>query len=258
MSYPASSGEAHTGTVLIFSLLLTISLESKKLKGINWFSLMIRGKEMSNSIFVALSIASFCRKKYLLSFSRIISKVFYKGVQQKGALLHCCGLSYVWLFVTPWTVAYWAPLSMGFSRREYWSGLPCPPPGDLPNIGIKPRSPALQRSHQGSPRILEWVAYPFSRASSWPRNRTRLILCLCCRQIFFFYVFFFPFIFISWRLITLQCCSGFCHTLTWISHGFTCIPHPDPPSHLPSTWSFWRILYQLSYPGSPLTLLVGM
>ena len=45
--------------------------------------------------------------------------------------------------------------------------------------------------------------------------------------------FFFPFIFISWRLITLQYCSGFCHTLTWISHGFTCIPHPYPPSHLP-------------------------
>ena len=44
---------------------------------------------------------------------------------------------------------------------------------------------------------------------------------------------FFPFIFISWRLITLQYCSGFCHTLTWISHGFTCIPHPDPFSHLP-------------------------
>ena len=40
---------------------------------------------------------------------------------------------------------------------------------------------------------------------------------------------FFPFIFISWRLITLHYCSGFCHTLTWISHGFTCVPHPDPP-----------------------------
>ena len=46
-------------------------------------------------------------------------------------------------------------------------------------------------------------------------------------------VFFFSFIFISWRLITSQHCSGFCHTLTWISHGVTCIPHPDPPSHLP-------------------------
>ena len=45
--------------------------------------------------------------------------------------------------------------------------------------------------------------------------------------------FFFSFIFISWRLITSQHCSGFCHTLTWISHGVTCIPHPEPPSHLP-------------------------
>ena len=44
---------------------------------------------------------------------------------------------------------------------------------------------------------------------------------------------FFSFIFISWRLITLQYCSGFCHTLTWINHGFTCIPHPDHLSHLP-------------------------
>ena len=49
----------------------------------------------------------------------------------------------------------------------------------------------------------------------------------------FFLSFFFSFIFISWRLITLQYCSGFCHTLTWISHGFTCVPHPDPPSCLP-------------------------
>ena len=46
------------------------------------------------------------------------------------------------------------------------------------------------------------------------------------------FIYFFPFIFISWRLITLQYCSGFCHTLTWISHGFTCIPHPNTPSHL--------------------------
>ena len=47
-------------------------------------------------------------------------------------------------FWTLWAVARQAPLSMGFSRQEYWSGLPCPSPGDLPNPGIKPRSPALQ------------------------------------------------------------------------------------------------------------------
>ena len=44
----------------------------------------------------------------------------------------------VWFFSTLWTVACQPPVSMGFSRQEYWSGLPCPPPGDLPDLGIKP------------------------------------------------------------------------------------------------------------------------
>ena len=48
------------------------------------------------------------------------------------------------LFATPWAVAYQVPPSMGFSRQEYWSGLPFPPPGDLPDPGIEPRSLALQ------------------------------------------------------------------------------------------------------------------
>ena len=48
-----------------------------------------------------------------------------------------------YLFATPWTVAYQAPLSMGFSRQEYWSELLFPSPGDLPNPGIEPESPAL-------------------------------------------------------------------------------------------------------------------
>ena len=62
--------------------------------------------------------------------------------------MHVCMLSHfsrVRLFATPWTVAWQAPLSMGFSRQEYWSGLPCPS-GDLPDPGIEPvsfRSPAL-------------------------------------------------------------------------------------------------------------------
>ena len=53
-------------------------------------------------------------------------------------------LSRVRVFATPWTVAYHAPLSMGFSRQEYWSGLPFPSPEDLPNPGIEPGCPALQ------------------------------------------------------------------------------------------------------------------
>ena len=62
----------------------------------------------------------------------------------------CCYavLSYVQLFITPWTVDCQALLSMGFSRQEHWSELPCPPPGDLLDPGIKPASltsPTLAR-----------------------------------------------------------------------------------------------------------------
>ena len=65
-------------------------------------------------------------------------------------------LSCVGLFATPWTVAYQAPLSMGFSRQECWSGLPFPSLGDLPDPGIKPASPALAggfftTGHLGNP-----------------------------------------------------------------------------------------------------------
>ena len=69
--------------------------------------------------------------------------------QQINLCLGMCVLSHfscVWLFATLWTVAHQTSLSMGFSREEYWSELPFPPPGDLPNPGIKPMSlmsPAL-------------------------------------------------------------------------------------------------------------------
>ena len=90
--------------------------------------------------------------------------------------------------LTPWTVAHQASLSMEFSRQEYWSGSPCPPPGDLSDSEIKPgllhwaSNPGLLHcrwifyhlSHQRSPKILEWIAYPFSRGSSQPRSRTRV------------------------------------------------------------------------------------
>ena len=67
-------------------------------------------------------------------------------------------LSHVCLFVTLWTVTCQAPLSMGLSWQEHWSGLPFPPPGDLPSPGIKSTPPALQAdsfllSHRGSPDI---------------------------------------------------------------------------------------------------------
>ena len=60
--------------------------------------------------------------------------------------LHARVFSCVWFFTTPWTVACHVPLTMGYSRQDYWNGLPSPPPGDLPDSGIKPASlmsPAL-------------------------------------------------------------------------------------------------------------------
>ena len=61
-----------------------------------------------------------------------------------NVLCYAYSLSHGQLFVTPWSVAHQAPLSMGFPWQEYWSGLPCTPPGDLPNPGIELGSPALQ------------------------------------------------------------------------------------------------------------------
>ena len=101
-------------------------------------------------------------------------------------------LSHVRLLATPWTAAYQAPPPMGFSRQEYWSGLPLPslhvrykllllncdnPMSLLPPLPLSAdeETKALKskvESPQGSPRILEWVAYPFSRGSFQPRNWT--------------------------------------------------------------------------------------
>ena len=87
----------------------------------------------------------------LLSNWKLQSIVFSNICFRNYLHVLCCAVlsrfSRFRLFSTPWTVAHQAPLSMGFSRQEYWSGLPCPPPGDLPDPGIEPVSsitPALQ------------------------------------------------------------------------------------------------------------------
>ena len=86
-------------------------------------------------------------------------------------------LSHVQLFATPWTVAHQAPLSMEFSRQEYWSGLPFPSPGDLLDPGIEPGSPALQADAlpsepPGNPVFLiywSYISFLFlSLSSSFP------------------------------------------------------------------------------------------
>ena len=110
--------------------------------------------------------------------------------------------------MSPSTVAHQAALSMKFSRQEYWSGLPCPSVGDLPDPGIEPGYPALQADSlwlgatQESPfallsmefsrqkifqaRILEWVAISSSRESSQPMDQTQVSYVSCIsRQILY-------------------------------------------------------------------------
>ena len=90
----------------------------------------------------------------------------YSSIYMLCAVLSC--FSRVQVLVTLWTVAHRA-LSMGFSRQEYWSDLPCPLPGDLPDPGIEAGSPALQAdswlSHQGSPPGVRLNVKPESQTS---------------------------------------------------------------------------------------------
>ena len=77
-------------------------------------------------------------------------------------------LSHVWLFATPWPVACQAPLPMGFPRQEYWSALPFPPPGDLPDSGIEPASPVSpaltgEFFNTGPPGKTHGIQWPFSK-----------------------------------------------------------------------------------------------
>ena len=89
--------------------------------------------------------------------------------------LRACMLSHVQLCATPRTVARRAPLSMGFSRQEYWNGLPFPSPGDLPTSGTEPRSPvsstlqanALPLSHQGSPKLILCLLFTQEAEQRW-------------------------------------------------------------------------------------------
>ena len=117
----------------------------------------------------------------------------------------------------------------------------CFPPAPAPLPGQDPRQPCVPAAHQAahSPCVLCFLklfgtvltrALQIKGGQTNKQKKFKKKSSLHIQDASFF---FFSFIFISWRLITLQYFSGFCHTLTWISHGVTCIPHPDPPSHLP-------------------------
>ena len=92
-------------------------------------------------------------KKHMISLKGIFHVIIFKAGGDGLVSKSCLTL------VTPWTIPFQFPLSMGFSRQEYWSGLPFPSPGDLPNPGIKPGSHALQESSLPT----ELQGKPFSR-----------------------------------------------------------------------------------------------
>ena len=107
-------------------------------------------------------------------------------------IIHVCILSRfnrVQLFGTPWTVACQAPLSMEFSRWEYWRGLPCPPAGDLPDTGMEPMSLVCSASAGGF----------FTSSTTWEFH----ILYIHSLKIFFFIMVYHS-IFLNWRIIAFN------------------------------------------------------
>ena len=151
-------------------------------------------------------------------------------------------LSRVWLFVTPCTAARQASLSItnSWSLPKLMSIESVMPSSHLilcrPLLLLPWILPSIRVFSNESVFHIRWPKYwSFSFHIRPSNERSGLISFrmdwLDLLSMFFF--FFNVFIYLNWRLITLQYCSGLCHTLTWISHGCTCVPHPEPPSHLP-------------------------
>ena len=137
----------------------------------------------------------------------IVVCIFYSDHHEREWVL-CC----VRLFVTLWTLACKPPLSMGFSRQEYWSGLPCPPPGDLPDPGIKPASLRLLHwqvgssplHHQGSnhpSRMWNYTSFWFWFALPWWWMMLSYFSCVCLH-------FDYKYILESRQICNCRICSG--------------------------------------------------
>ena len=131
-------------------------------------------------------------------------------------VLHCLpeitvpGPSCVWLLATPWTVAHQAPLSMGFSQQEYWSGLLVPPPEGLPNPGIKPTSSCISR-------IGRWILYHSATWETPPCQCYHSTLSLLsCND------WSLPAAWSTWSVVFLRSSSS------WLSKYLLCVPSPSP------------------------------
>ena len=151
------------------SLLQPHSSKTSILRHSAFFTVQLSHPYMTTGKTIALTRRTFVGKVISLLFN-ILSKLVITFLNHFSCVL---------LFVTPWTVTCQAPLSMGFSRQEYWSGLLCPPPGDLSDPGIKPRDQTQVSRSVGDSLLSEPPGKPkdtgmgsFSRGSSQPRNHT--------------------------------------------------------------------------------------
>ena len=193
-------------------------------------------------------------------------------------------LNLVRLFAALWTVAHQAPLSMGLSRQEYWSGLPFPPPGDLPNLGIKPKSLALQADSlpsepPGKPQIPDqrvgvrnFHAFFFFQSGAIlyslhqkPPEFWRLTT-LCASELFYFgpasWEMWFLIVVLSHLSLTISdvehlfiCCLAMQipSFVRCLLKPFTIIPLPTPPPH-------WEPAILTTQPAgkSPFTDLIAL
>ena len=195
--------------------------------------------------------------------SRSSSRQWKEDIYVNVLISSVQSLSRVRLFVTPWAAAHQAPLSITNSRSllklmSIESVMPsnhlilcCPlllPLSIFPSIRVFsdesvfcirwPKYWSFSFSISPSNEypglisfMMDWLdllAVQGTLKSLLEHHSSKASILQCSASFFFFL-----FVFINWRLITLQYCRGFCHTLTWISYGFTCIPNPDPPTHLP-------------------------
>ena len=153
----------------------------------------------------------------------------------KTDLFQSCG--HCWVFQICWNIECTTFTASSFRIWNCSTGIPSPPPAL--SVVLLPKANLISHSRMSGSR---WVITP-----SWLSRYFRSFWCsssvYSCHLFYYFfnvrtlhlfiYLFIFKFIYFNWRLITLQYWSGFCQTLKWISHGCTCVPHPELPSHLP-------------------------
>ena len=132
-----------------------------------------------------------------------------RSYQRLGNHLCACVLSHISpirLCATSWTIAHQAPLSMGFPRQEYWSGLPCPSPGDLPNPGVEPvslMSPAL------ADRFFTTSATWEALGTTFKKILTKLV------EVMEFQLSYFK----SWKVMLGKCCTPYTSKFGKLSSG---------------------------------------